>query len=64
MRLLPLLTGNQLDGILLTGNPLPRLPFSSGLTIGQKGLRRSLTLVIGRCIATLGTTGSGILINL
>lgn len=45
MRLLPLLTGNQLDGILLTGNTLPRLPLSSGLTIGQKVLRRSLTLV-------------------
>lgn len=35
MRLLPLLIGNQLNGILLTGNTLLRLLFSNGLTIGQ-----------------------------
>ena len=44
MKLLLLLIGKQLDGILLTGNTLCRLLFSSGLTIGQKALRKSLSL--------------------
>ena len=44
MKLLLLLIGKQLDGILLTGNTLCRLLFSSGLTTGQKALRKSLSL--------------------
>lgn len=59
MRLLILLIGKQLDGILLTGNTLCRLLFSSGLTNGQKALGKSF----GRCIATLGTAGARILIQ-
>lgn len=35
MKLLLLLIGNQLDGILLTGNTLRHLLFYSGLTIGH-----------------------------
>lgn len=45
MKLLPLLIGNRLVSILLTGNTLPRLLFSSGLMTGQKVLRKSLTLI-------------------